>query len=267
MIRMKELEVEWLQFESLSGHIGVIHGFTTRNGGVSDPPFSSLNMGRFTKDKNENIQENYTRILGALGVAKRPRFMTQQVHSDLVHAVEAVEADAFETFIVEKDGLVTSRTDVVLITYYADCVPLFLYDPVNHCGGVVHSGWKGTAKQIGLRAVERMTQLYGTNPKDILAGIGPCASQCCYEIDDAVVDKFQWMKGEIHDYLVESTPSRYMIDLKGINRLILEQAGIPAESIEVAKNCTMCEPDLLYSYRKEKADSGRMAAIFALRPR
>ena len=265
--------VQWLQFDSLSSHIHLVHGFTTRNGGVSHPPFSSLNMGRSTADDPENIEENYRRILTALNIEDRPRYMTKQVHSDVVYFVGDSEntidseADSFtkDNFVSNVDGLVTDRTDVVLMTYYADCVPLFIYDPVNHVGGVVHSGWKGTSKQIGKRAVERLTAAFGTKPEDIIAGIGPCAGKCCYEIDEVVTDAFNWMGSDLDQFLTPTEKDRALIDLKGINRMILESAGVKTEAIEVSEYCTMCNNDLLFSYRKEKPKQGLMSAIFALK--
>jgi len=266
MLIRKQQDVEWLQFSNLSECADLIHGFTTRNGGVSHPPFSSLNMGRFTEDRSSDVQENYMRILSALEIETRPRYMTKQVHSDLVHHVDVVECtESMETFISSQDGLVTKRSDVALITYYADCVPIFLYDPVNHVGGVIHSGWKGTSKQIGKRAVERLSELFGSDPKNIIAGIGPCASGCCYEIDSSVVNAFSWMGNEIHNFLKPTTPEHYLIDLKGINQYILEDAGVKITNIEVSEYCTMCNNDLLFSYRIEKPQTGRMAAIFALK--
>lgn len=257
--------IQWLEFESFSKHTDLIHGFTTRNGGVSDPPFSSLNMGRSTADDDENVRENYKRILSSLNVENRPMYMTRQVHSDLVHYVSTNPNEAIENYISDEDGLITNRTDVTLITYYADCVPLFFYDPVKHVGGVVHSGWKGTSKQIGRRAVKRMIEVFGSNPEDIIAGIGPCASGCCYEIDEVVTQAFDWMGDKLYDFLTPTEKGRYLIDLKGINKVILESAGILSESIEVSEHCTMCRTDLLFSYRIEKPRSGRMAAIFALK--
>ncbi len=271
MLLKQKQNVEWLQFENLSKHVNLIHGFTTRNGGVSHPPFSSLNMGRFTDDCEEDVLENYNRILSALGINDRPRYMTKQVHSDLVHHVDKHDQEAFgapepfETFIEAKDGLITSRSDVNLITYYADCVPLFIYDPVNHVGGVVHSGWKGTSKRIGMRAVERLSELFGSNPTDLIIGIGPCASVCCYEVGEDVIDLFNWMHEDLEHYLEQSTESHYLIDLKGINKHIFELSGVQAKNIEISNFCTMCNTDMLFSYRKEKPLSGRMSAIFALK--
>lgn len=260
--------VQWLQFDNLSSQEHLIHGFTTRNGGVSHPPFSSLNMGKSTSDDQDKVEENYRRILSALDVESRKRFMTRQVHSDKVIYIDeksVCEAEPRDNFIESVDGLITDQTGAVLITYYADCVPLFFYDPVKHVGGVVHSGWKGTSKQIGKRAVERMTEVFGSRPQDIIAGIGPSAGQCCYEVDDAVIDRFHWMKDSIQTYLKPSQSGRYLIDLKAINRAILVSAGIPKESIEISGHCTMCQNDLLFSYRVEKPKQGRMAAILALK--
>lgn len=260
--------VQWLQFNNLSSQEHLIHGFTTRNGGVSHPPFSSLNMGKSTSDDQDKVEENYNRILSALDVSMRKRFMTRQVHSDIVVYIDekrVAEGNDKDNFIDAVDGLITDQTEPVLLTYYADCVPLFFYDPVNHVGGVVHSGWKGTSKQIGKRAVKRMSEVFGSRPEDILAGIGPSAGLCCYEVDDAVLDQFSWMKDTIHEYTKPSESGRYFIDLKGINKAILQSSGLRNESIEISDNCTMCQNDLLFSYRVEKPKQGRMAAIFALK--
>jgi len=257
--------VQWLTFKTLSQHNNLIHGFTTRNGGVSHPPFSSLNMGHSTDDNPEHVKENYNRILTALDLCDRPKYMTKQVHSNIVRYIGTRSNESVENFIDGEDGLITDRTDITLITYYADCVPLFFYDPVKSAGGIVHSGWKGTSKQIGLKAVEKMTQVFGSNPSDIIAGIGPCASGCCYEVDQMVINLFQWMGHELFEYLTPTTKGKYLIDLKGINHHIMTKAGILSENIEISSHCTMCENDVFFSYRKEKPKSGRMASIFALK--
>ena len=257
--------VQWLEFETLSKHTNLIHGFTTRNGGVSHPPFSSLNMGQSTADNPQHVQENYNRIMTVLGIKDRPRYMTKQVHSNIVHLVGGDDSEELENFIDGEDGLITNRPDVTLVTYYADCVPLFFYDPVNHAGGVVHSGWKGTSKRIGQKAIEKMTESFGSDPANILAGIGPCASACCYEIDQAVIDLFDWMGKDLHSFLTPRSEGKFLIDLKGINKHIMQAAGIKPENIEVTTHCTMCETDLFFSYRKEKPKTGRMAGVFALK--
>lgn len=257
--------VQWLEFETFAQHNNLIHGFTTRNGGVSHPPFSSLNMGRSTADDPENVEENYKRILSALDLNDRSKYMTKQVHSNIVRFVDENVDEGTDNYIDGEDGLVTNRTDVTLITYYADCVPLFFYDPVQKAGGVVHSGWKGTSKRIGLKAVEKMTEVFGSKPSDIIAGIGPCASGCCYEIDQAVIDLFDWLGESLNNYLTPTTQGKFLIDLKGINKDIMLSAGIRSENIEISDHCTMCQNDLFFSYRKEKPKSGRMAAIFALK--
>ncbi len=264
MLLKEKGSLQWLQFKNLQSHHNLVHGFTTRNGGASNPPFSSLNMGMYTKDDEANVEENYRRILTALEVEDRPRFMTQQVHSDRIFSVDANTEKADRTVVRETDGLVTNTADSVLITYYADCVPLFFYDPVQHAGGVVHSGWKGTSKQIGMRMVEKMQALYGSNPQDILAGIGPCAGMCCYEIGQDVIAAFEWLEN-LEDFLKPTREGHFKIDLKGINRHILMNAGIAEENLEVSELCTMCESELLYSYRRERPGNGLMAGIFALK--
>lgn len=263
MILKEKGDLQWLQFENLGAHHELIHGFTTKNGGVSNPPFSSLNMGLSSQDDPQSIKENYRIILSALGVEDRDRYMTKQIHSDQIFVVNE-EASVKENFISGYDGLLTDRDDVVLMTYYADCVPLFLYDPVKGTGGVVHSGWKGTTKQVGKRMVEKMVELYGSSPEDIRAGIGPSAGICCYEVGPDVIEGFSWLD-TLEVYLTPTRENHYKIDLKGINKYILEEAGLLPEHIEVSSLCSMCTPDLLYSYRRDRPYNGLMSAIFALR--
>ncbi len=263
MILKEKGDLQWLQFENLMAHHELIHGFTTKNGGVSNPPFSSLNMGLSTRDDPQSIKENYKIILTALGVEDRARYMTKQVHSDQIFVVTD-PATIKENFVPDYDGLLTNRDDVVLMTYYADCVPLFFYDPVKRAGGVVHSGWKGTAKQIGKRMVERMVAVYGSNPRDIRAGIGPSAGICCYEIGPDVIASFSWLQ-TLKCYIRPTRENHYKIDLKGINKYILEDAGLLPENIEVSSLCSMCTPELLYSYRRQRPYNGLMSAIFALK--
>ena len=158
------------------------------------------------------------------------------------------------------DGVFTKEKNVLIMTFYADCTPIFYYDTRQKVIGMVHSGWRGTAKRIAEKGVQFMIDTYGTQLKDLKIVIGPCAGGCCYEVDDAVKIHFPQ-----YDYLF--TPTRenhYLMNIKGINKEILLAKGLLESQIEVSAQCTLCDTKSYFSFRRENGHTGRMAAFMVL---
>ena len=170
---------------------GVAHGFATRLGGVSTGPYAQLNLGITRPDERAAVRENYHRFCAAIGVDETRLVMTHQVHEDGIRVATAADVlpDLLDPIDYRVDGLVTNTPGLALTIYYADCIPVLLYDPVGKAIAAVHSGWRGTSLGIAPKAVAKMTALYGTRPEDVLAAIGPGIGPCCFETHADVPDR------------------------------------------------------------------------------
>lgn len=262
--------VKTLHFKAFDDTGLVDHCFTTRIGGVSLPPFNTLNLGLYKGDNKERVAENYRRLEMATGIETRAMVSSHQVHG--VNVYKATEADrgkgiaVFPTDINEVDGLVTNISKLPLITFYADCVPLFFLDVKNKAVGVSHSGWKGTYEGIGERTVFKMKEEFGSSAKDLIAAIGPSIGPCCYEVSDDLAERFIEKFWNYKDIAIKNLKTqRQHINLWSINRQILEGSGIPASNITVAEICTMCHKDIYFSFRGDNKTTGSLAAIIQLK--
>ncbi|GHV40922.1 laccase domain protein YlmD [Clostridia bacterium] len=246
--------LEYFTFDNLT-KAGVRHCFTYRTGGVSAGCFSSLNLSYTRGDKDENVSENFRRICEAAGFERDSLVFSNQIHKTKIAAVS--DADKGKT-IKEADGLTALSPNVTLTTFYADCVPLFFFDKKSGAVASVHAGWRGTAAKIAREAIIFMGEAYGTNPADIIAGIGPSICADCFEVDISTALNFS-------DYpqFVETCGEKRHINLQGVNREIMEECGIPPENIEISGLCTKHNPDLFYSHRRTGAERGSMCAFIS----
>ena len=260
--------VEFLTFPIFAPWTFVRHAFSTRIGGVSENEFASMNLSFRRGDPDENVMENYRRFCGAAGFDPETLVSSAQVHHTVIRRVG--RENCGEGFTKPKsaagvDGLITNEPGVTLVTHYADCVPLFLLDTRNRAIGLVHSGWRGTAAKIGLAAVKAMHREFGTRPGDLVAGIGPSIGPCCFEVDAPVRDVFASMSElQPEELITDDGNGKYHIDLWEANRRILSQAGLPDEHIAVAKLCTECNADWLFSHRASGGKRGGLAAFMSL---
>lgn len=186
--------VEFVQFNNLLKYSDILtHCFTTRNGGVSKNEYKSLNMAFNKTDERSNVEENYKRVADALGVNKANMVFSNQVHDNKIRIVKEEDKGKGiikQSDIIGIDALVTNCTEVVLVTFYADCVPVFLLDPVKRVICAAHSGWRSTVKEITKEAVNVMKGEFECNPKDIVAAVGPSIGNCCFEVGTEVVGEF-----------------------------------------------------------------------------
>ena len=172
----------------------------------------------------------------------------------------------FKDSFTDVDGLITNRPGVALVTQYADCTPLLFCDPVKRVIATSHSGWRGTVKQIGAVTVRKMIEEFGCRPENIIAGIGPCIGQCCYEVDDIVINAFREIPYiDIADIAIKKENGKYMLDLAAANRLILLHSGIAPENIDASDICTCCNSTELHSHRASRGRRGNLAAIIELK--
>ncbi len=252
----------------------VKHGFSTRLGGVSSGVFESMNLGFNRGDRDENVHENYKRIAKALNMNYERMCLSKQTHTTNVIVVD--EKDAGNGIVRplpydNVDGLITNVKDMPLVTFYADCVPLFFYDPVKEVVALSHSGWRGTVGKIGKITVEKMHSTFGCNVKDIICGVAPSICKDCYEISKDVADEFIKAFGEekskelLRPSIFNPDDSnKFMLDLWTACKFNFLEAGIKEEHIEITDYCTRCNPDLFYSHRIMGANRGSLAAFISL---
>jgi len=246
---------------------GVIHGFATRLGGVSTGDFAQLNLSLTRLDDPACVRENYRRFCAVLGTSPDRLVLTKQVHTDTVRVArrEDLRPDLFSPIPYEADGLVTDDPALSLICYYADCIPIFLYDPCRGAIAAVHSGWRGTALGIVERAAEKMITLYGCRPEDMLAAIGPGIGPCCFETHTDVPDAMTAALGDAVLPCIRPLPNgKFSVDLKGVNALRLRRIGLLPGHIETLDICTACRPDLYWSHRRLGDRRGNQGAIIRL---
>ena len=162
--------------------------------------------------------------------------------------------------------MVTNEPGVTLITYYADCVPLYFVDPVHRAIGLSHSGWRGTAARMGKVTLEKMKQEFSTKPKDVICAIGPSICRKCYEVSEDVAQVFQKeFAGREEEILVNKGEGKYLLDLWKANEIVLTEAGVLSSHLTVTEVCTCCNPDLLFSHRASQGKRGNLAAVLALK--
>ena len=267
--RIERDGVPFLQFPVFEPY-PLVHGFSTRLGGVSGGDFATMNMSFTRGDEIGDVKENYRIFARAVGYDVRELVLSDQVHSTNILRVGADACGQVfqeERSIREVDGLVTDEKNVVLMTFFADCVPLLFYDPVKRAIGNAHSGWRGTVQKMGRCMVESMVREFGSRPEDILAVVGPSICQKCYEVSREVICEFDeaFDKKYRKQLYYEKPNGHYQLDLWTANRIVLEEAGISPENISVSGVCTYENPGELFSHRFTNGRRGNLSAVIGLR--
>ena len=216
----------------------------------------------------ERIHKEYEIICKSIGLDANNVYRPKQMHTSTVKKVENEEPGIFIKEFDSVDGLVTNKKDKTLSLSFADCISLFFYDPVKNVVGDIHSGWRGTYKEIAKETVNMLKQEYECDPKDIICCIGPSIKKCCFEVGKDVKDMFyEKFKnlGRIDEIIFTSNkPGKYYIDTVLLNRLILEKEGLQKENIIESDICTKCNHDRIHSYRAEGEKFGINTAIISL---
>lgn len=258
-MRLQQNALPYFQFETFPNGM-IQHAVFTRQGGMGQSPFATLNLSVSVPDEKATVYANRRRAYGLFG-----RDTDTVVHAHLVHGdtVAVVTQANNGTWISHVDGLVTNEPGCALTMNYADCTPIFLIDPVNQAIGLGHAGWQGTIKDLPGAMVRQMNAAFGSEPTQLLAGIGPCIGVCCYEVGEPVISQVQARFGEEERLLVaQEGGTRPHLDLVRANQLNLERAGV--RHIESSGLCTACRTDLFFSHRAEKGRTGRFGTIFIL---
>ena len=269
ILEIEDKSVPLLYFPILENTGIVEHCFTTRAGGVSEGIFDSLNLSFTRGDDESAVMENYDRLAAALDTRKEQFVCTDQTHTTNVIRVGKEDFGYGVTRqkpYTDVDGLVTDEPGVVLSTFFADCVPLYFVDTVNRAIGLSHSGWRGTVGRMGQRTLEKMATEFGTNPKDVVAAVGPSICQDCYEVSEDVAKEFiKEFRGHADEILINKGNGKYQLDLWKTNEIVLIEAGVKKENIAVTNICTCCNPDLLFSHRASKGKRGNLGAFMYIR--
>jgi polyphenol oxidase len=260
MIEKTRKNIQYFQFEQFLEYGRIQHAVYARQGGVSQRPLHSLNMSLSVRDEEANVFTNRERAYGLFD-----RRNETLVHAHLVHgnAVAQVTHDNYGEYVYHVDGLITNEPGCGLTMNYADCAPIFLYDPIRHAIGLGHAGWKGAINDLPGSMVQAMQDAFESEPASLVAGIGPCIGVGRYEVGEEVITAVRHTFSNPEDLLVQNgSGSRLHFDLAAANRRNLLRAGVT--QIEHADFCTASRTDLFFSHRAEKGKTGRFGTIFIL---
>ena len=239
------------------------HGFTTRLGGVSTGYLAAMNLGLSRGDSRDNVLKNYEILGDAIGFDPHKIVQAVQVHGDAVRL--CTEEDwgkgLYAHTDYEADGLMTNVPGTALVVFSADCGTILLEDPVTGAVGACHAGWRGTALGIAGKTAAAMASAYGCDPKNIRAALGPCISPCCFETDEDVPQAMIAALGDEAMPAITKSDAKYHVDIKYLNRLFLQKAGVLPEHMDTSPLCTACDPDLFWSARRHKDQRGSLGAV------
>jgi YfiH family protein len=283
------MTLQLLHSEKLGDLAWLVHAFSTRQGGVSRGfGGNALNLGFTPNDSRAAVERNRQLFLKKMGVASGrktwPLVSLRQIHSDLIQSVDRISEPS-----MAGDGLVTDKPGLLVAIQTADCLPIILADRKRRAVGVFHAGWRGTVKRIVEKGVGEMRKHFRTDPRDLVAAIGPGVRGCCYEVGEEVRNRFEGQFAYASTLFREvkesdpvrekypllfltarapghgELPAKIFLDLVEANRRQLLDSGVPAKNIDTAAPCTACHTDLLFSYRAEKGITGRMMAVAGIR--
>ena len=257
-------ELEYLVFPKLEETGVVEHLFTTRTGGVSNGIYSTMNLSFSRGDDLECVRENYRRIGEVLGTDPEHMVASKQTHTTNIHLVTKADAGNGITrpsVYDDIDGLATDIPGIALVTFYADCVPLYFVDPVHRAIGLAHSGWRGTVAGMGACMVRYMQEHFNSRPEELVAAIGPSICVDCYEVSEEVAEQFR--EGFPEDVLQPGkAPGKYQLDLWKANQSILLRVGIPPEHMAVTNVCTLPQSGVSVFPPGKSRTEGKSGGIF-----
>lgn len=263
VIHIKKNGIEYLQFRRLLEYSDILtHCFTLK-------PLDFGNNNNY-EQKKDIVTSNYKLICGELDIDYKNIVRPYQTHTNNVKEV-GESLGIFAKEYTDIDGLITDKKNIALSLTYADCTPIYLFDPIKKAIGNIHSGWQGTVKRIAENSIKKMVEVYGSEPKDIICAIGPTIRKCHFEVQEDVKEIFENEFRNI-EFCTKNTvgagealdQEKYYIDTVTINKTMLMEMGIKEENIIDSNICTLCNPDLIHSYRKDKSE-GRNTAIIMLK--
>ena len=256
---------------SVLEHEGIVHGFSTRFGGVSEGYCASLNFRGSGPEPDDpaHVRENYRRFCAALGADMEKLTLSKQVHEDTVRHVTAEDAGKglLHPTDYTADALVTNEPGMSLMVFSADCIILLFHDPVTGSIGATHAGWRGTALDLPAKTVKEMGRLFGAKPENIRVAIGAGIGPCCFETHDDVPDALRAAFGSGVESFIAPRGAKWTVDLKAVNAWRLQEAGVPAQQIDILSTCTACHTDMYWSHRITGDKRGVQGALIGLKAR
>lgn len=261
-------DVPYISYRALADIKWLKNGFSTRLGGVSEGVLSTMNLGFGRNDLPENVVKNHKIIANAIGFNPENIVASKQTHTTNVKIVSKKDCGKGiyrERDYDDVDGMITNEKGIVLATYFADCVPLYMVDTKNKAIGLSHSGWRGTVGKIGKVTLDLMKETYGTNPKDVIACIGPSICRDCYEVSEDVATEFEAaFKGKEKDILINKGNGKYQLDLWECNYIIFKECGVYEENIHMPDICTCHNMEMMFSHRATQGRRGNLAAFLSI---
>jgi hypothetical protein len=245
----------------------VKHCFTSRLNVDYNGTVNAFDLNPKKINESEQVIRNFKKLSSTLSIPFDSFTLSDQVHGDRVHIVAKADKGkglSKKSYIENADSLITNEKNIALTTFYADCVPIYILDPLNKAIGLAHAGWKGTVKKIGVKTLNKMTDRFGTNPADCLVAIGPSIGPCCFEVGFEVAEIFIKNFPDSLSHMVKKEKEKYLVDLWSINKKEFVKLGVPDKNIAVSSLCTLCNKEVFFSYRGEHGDTGRMAAVLML---
>ncbi len=262
-------DVPFLTYKALEKIPFINHAFSTRLGGVSTGEFTSMNLAFNRGDEYENVIQNYKIFCNAAGFDFNTLVASAQDHHTFVRKVTSDNCGTGITRprdIQSVDALVTNERNVTLVTYYADCTPIFFVDTEKRVIALAHAGWRGTVGKICEKVINVMSDDYSCNKNDIICCIGPAIGKCCYEIDQSCYEEFAKVDCiDICSVMTCKGNGKYMADLPETNRQIIISAGVPEKNIIISDICTKCSSELLWSHRATNGHRGTMSAFMCIK--
>ena len=268
VIHKKEEGVEYLQFRRLLEYKdNITHAFTVGKNNDFRIPFYKSTQNKLTDEQIEKNKNSYKKICKVIGIEYNDIVKTNQVHKDIIKKVNDKvnknEPDFSEEIYEGTDGLVTNKKNLAICTTNADCIVLMMYDTKKHVIANVHSGWRGTIQKVSAKTIEKMEQIYGCNPKNIICCISPSIRKCHFEVDEDVKNMFENSFKDISKFA--SKENKWHIDTVKINIEILKEKGVKEENIIDSKICTVCNSNLIHSYRGSNKHNGLEMGIIELK--
>jgi len=248
------------------GHLptGMIAGFTTRNGGVSRPPYNSLNLGLGTEDQPANIEGNRATFTRTFDLAPHQLLTVKQVHGDGVLLIDEPNPDLSHFLNIEVDAIVTNQLGIMIGILTADCFPILIWHKKMPIIAAIHAGWRGAANGLITKVVETICSHFDCQAADLEAAVGPGIGAHNYEVDRPVRDAFRQGSGHWNEISKETKLGHWQLDIPLSCQLQLEQTGLKPNNIDIAEECTCCHPELFFSHRRDNGVSGRQLGFIQL---
>ena len=248
--------IRYFKFDTLELP-GVTQAVFTRHGGLSQEPWSSLNLGGTVGDNPSHVIGNLDLLLKSLGCRSEQLVQVRQIHS-----ANVIVANTPMNALTQGDAIISDTPGLLLLMRFADCVPILIVDPVNNAVGIAHAGWQGTVKQIPFHTVRAMEKNFGTNPSDLFTAIGPSIGPDHYVIGADVIKQVEDVFSDHSEQILIKDDDGVKLDLWKANQISLLKAGVG--NIENSEICTGCNTGDWYSHRAENGKTGRFAAVIGL---